>query len=87
VSPRLAKYLNSKQQETGECEVWAENWTSFKVFRRLQTQWRVGFAGATGLDYEAAESVARGIGVRWSARRIDELRVMERAALTLLRQE
>jgi hypothetical protein len=31
--------------------VWPENWPAFEVFHRLQTQWRVGGVGPTGLDY------------------------------------
>lgn len=32
-------------------EVWPENWRAFDLFRWASTQWRVGAAGATGLDY------------------------------------
>lgn len=32
-------------------EVWPENWAAFSLFASLSTQWRVGPAGATGLDY------------------------------------
>lgn len=32
-------------------EVWPENWAAFNLFASLCTQWRVGPAGATGLDY------------------------------------
>jgi hypothetical protein len=32
-------------------EVWPENWPAFTLFCSIQTQWRVGTAGATGLDY------------------------------------
>jgi len=32
-------------------EVWEENWDVVCMFLRMQTQWRVGMAGATGLDY------------------------------------
>lgn len=31
--------------------MWPENWPAFEVFHRLQTQWRVGGVGPTGLDY------------------------------------
>jgi hypothetical protein len=34
-------------------EVWPENLQAFTLFGQLQTQWRVGMGGATGLDYVA----------------------------------
>lgn len=32
-------------------EVWPENWPAFNLFCTVQTQWHVGAAGATGLNY------------------------------------
>lgn len=32
-------------------EVWPDNWLVFRLFSDLQTQWRVGASGPTGLDY------------------------------------
>jgi hypothetical protein len=32
-------------------EVWPENWPAFHLFCTVQTQWRCGHAGPTGLDY------------------------------------
>lgn len=32
-------------------EVWPENWPAYALFAFMRTQWRVGFGGATGLDY------------------------------------
>jgi len=49
----------------------------------MDTQWRVGVGGATGLDYGALPTVLRFLGVKrteWSGV-WDSLRVMERAAL------
>lgn len=32
--------------------IWPENWATFKVYYRMQTQWRVGGMGSVvGLDY------------------------------------
>ncbi len=33
-------------------EVWPENWQAFQIFGQMGTQWRVGFNGPTGLDYQ-----------------------------------
>jgi hypothetical protein len=32
-------------------EVWPENWQAWQLFAYMQTQWRIGFGGRTGLDY------------------------------------
>lgn len=32
-------------------EIWPENLLPFDVFSALQTQWRIGMSGPTGLDY------------------------------------
>lgn len=32
-------------------EVWPENWPAYALFSYMRTQWRIGMAGATGLDY------------------------------------
>lgn len=34
-----------------EYEVWPENMPSIRLFSSLQTQWRVGMNGPTGIDY------------------------------------
>lgn len=31
--------------------LWPENAAAFAVWQELQTQWRVGMGGATGMDY------------------------------------
>lgn len=60
-----------------------ENQVPFDVFCAMDTQWRMGVGGATGLDYGALPTVLRLSGVKrgewpgvW-----DSVRVMERAAL------
>ena len=37
--------------------LWPEHQTALQIFGALQTQWRVGMAGATGLDYAALPTV------------------------------
>ncbi|MFA9949159.1 DUF1799 domain-containing protein [Dentiradicibacter hellwigii] len=36
-----------------EIELWPENALPMQVFMAMQTQWRIGMGGATGLDYSA----------------------------------
>jgi hypothetical protein len=39
--------------------LWPCNVPSLQLWLRVQTQWRVGMAGATGLDYHAVEATLR----------------------------
>jgi len=59
------------------------------VFIAMSTQWRVGYVGATGLDYAALPMVMRMAGVLPGDRRevFDQVRVMEDAALSLMRKK
>ena len=69
-----------------DVEVWPDNWTVFRLFNALSTQWRTGAGGATGLDYSVIREVASLIGI--NKRRILELfpdlQVMEAEALLVM---
>lgn len=55
----------------------------------MSTQWRVGMAGATGLDYGALPEVLRMSGVprsKWPEI-FESIRVMEDAALEAMRKK
>jgi hypothetical protein len=43
--------LVNPQPPTQEPEIWPSNTDAVQVFIAMQTQWRTGFAGRTGLDY------------------------------------
>lgn len=65
-------------------ELWATNAQSFSVFEAMGTQWRMGMAGATGLDYQALPVVLEMAGLKKRKDRLAifaDLRVMEREAL------
>lgn len=67
-------------------EIWPDNWESVTVFADLATQWRVGFAGPTGLDYGVIPGVLRLRRVpraQW-AQVFDDVRVMELEALAVM---
>lgn len=68
--------------------LWPVNLPVWTVWRRLQTQWRVGMAGATGLDYPAVWLLVEKLLPR---RRRDEafaaLQQMERAVLEVWAQQ
>lgn len=75
--------------EADVIEVFPENWDSVQFFVRLQTQWRVGMGGATGLDYTAVLALLRTL--RLPRERADELfadvQLMERAALAAMHKK
>lgn len=64
-------------------EIWPENLEAFELFVALRSQWRVGMAGATGLDYGVMFHKMDRMGL--TAERYEELedqmRVLEHAAL------
>ena len=64
--------------------LWPENRQAFELWTALQTQWRIGMEGATGLAYEGVQAeLALG---RWGHKRhrrrlYSAVKCMERAAL------
>lgn len=59
------------------------------LFLRLRTQWRHGFNGPTGLDYNVAFRLLDGAGytgASWDIA-LDELQQMELAALDEMRKK
>ena len=66
------------------CYLWPDNVDTFNVWSQLQTQWRVGMSGATGLDYTAVAAYLRdvvGIKKKDLPERFSEIRAMEIATL------
>lgn len=63
-------------------EVDEENWDIVGMFLRMQTQWRIGFSGPTGLDYAALEWLCKLYPVEDPAFLFEGLQLMEAAALT-----
>jgi hypothetical protein len=61
-----------------------ENWAVVEMFLRLQTQWRTSMSGVLGLDYVAVEWMLRLYGVEDQRSMLEDLQVMEGAALTLI---
>lgn len=61
----------------------AENWPIVELFLALQTQWRLDYGRATGLDYQAVETVMRLHSIKRAhrAERFTGIRIMELAAL------
>lgn len=72
-----------------DVEVWPDNWDVVGLFTSLNTQWRTGFGGATGLDYGALPAVLRMCGMKrdkWPEL-FQDLRVLEAEALATMREK
>lgn len=57
----------------------AEAW---KLWSHITTQWRVGFSGITGLDYNALYLVAGTLGITMTETMLGKIQAIERAELT-----
>ncbi|KRC30685.1 DUF1799 domain-containing protein [Acidovorax sp. Root217] len=53
----LAKWgLRPDDFPSKEVEVWPDNFEAYALFCSMSTQWRIGMAGPTGLDYNVLYS-------------------------------
>lgn len=85
--PEVAAGFTAEDYEQDPVEVWPENLQAVNVLVAMDTQWRVGFSGATGLDYSALPFVLQMAGVprsKW-AEMFEDIRLMEDAALKTMR--
>jgi hypothetical protein len=64
-----------------EPELLPENLEAVELFLGVQTQWRIGFAGATGLDYAGLEAAARLRGTAMTPDLFARVQVLESAWL------
>lgn len=53
----------------------------------MQTQWRIGMSGYTGMDYTALESVMRFHQVKDKRAMFNDIQLMETAALKALNRD
>lgn len=70
-------------------DIWPDNLTAANVFISITTQWRTGFGGATGLDYNVLPPVFRLLGVpraQW-ADTFECVRVMEAEAMRVMAEQ
>lgn len=77
------------EEATKTVEVWPDCWLTVMVFEAMGTQWRVGMAGATGLDYGVLPTVMRlwRVPVEDRAEVFAGVRVMESAVLEMMRKK
>ncbi|WP_426818239.1 DUF1799 domain-containing protein [Winslowiella sp. 2C04] len=71
-------------EEEQTIDVWPDVWPAFEVFRSMSTQWRTGMGGVIGLDYNVLPWLMKLIGVENEATALNDVRVMESAALTMI---
>ncbi len=66
-----------------EIELWPDNALPMQVFMAMQTQWRIGMGGATGLDYSALPVVEDRLNVpkKRRAECFKGLQIIEREVL------
>lgn len=72
--------------EQEEVKVWPDAWPALRLFEAMGTQWRVGQAGPSGLDYTAIPATAAMLAI---TRRnlpdiFPDLRIMEVEALAVM---
>lgn len=75
------------EQPADEFEVWEENWPVVEMFLRCQTQWRTTMNGVLGLDYGAVAWLLRLYEVEDQRSMLEDLQVMEAAAMAVLNRE
>ena len=73
--------------EPDPVEIWPDNMLAVQVFDALDTQWRVGFNGPIGLDYNVLREIWQRLKVPTKERDqvFSDLRIMESAALKQMR--
>ena len=62
-------------------EAWPENLPVLRLFDAMRTQWRVGFGGAYGMDYNTLPVVMDMLSIDDRQWAFEGLRVMEDEAL------
>ena len=79
----------SREDYEEEVDVWPENWHAVDLFRRFNTQWRIGMKGPTGLVYEAVFALLdrKGYAEAEWWQMFNDIQVMEVAALKAMRTD
>lgn len=79
--------LTAEDYEGDAVQVWPDTAAALALFSRLGTQWRIGMAGATGLDYTAALALLarKRLDPGAEDELFEDIRVMESAALAAMR--
>ena len=79
---KLPEKINKK-----DFKILPENIDAISLFLRVQTQFRIGFGGVTGLDYAAVIQVANMYSYNKLPFLFEKLQIMEIKALELINKE
>ena len=84
----LPRKIVEKMEGFRPVEIWPDQVEVVNLFSAVLTQWRVGPTGPVGLDYAGVESVMRmrRVPAKERGQMLDDLRIMERAALAAIRE-
>lgn len=89
--PDRARAYFERQIAPEAVVVWPEHRRALEVFQRCATLWRPHpmAGGVLGLDYPGVEVIMNAMRIRAAQRLdlLDELRIMERAAMAILNTE
>lgn len=85
----MPRALVEQMEQFRPVDVYPDNAMSAGIFGDLMTQWRIGPAGPTGIDYSAIEPVLRlrGVPRRDRPGMFEDISIMERAALKALQED
>lgn len=75
----------AKAAQAAQIEIPPDEVEAVTLFLSLGTQWREGFGGPMGLDYQAIAATASMLGIEVKRPLFLDLRAMEAAALTAWR--
>ena len=84
----LPRKLVEKMEGFLPVEIWPDQVEVVNLFSAVLTQWRMGPTGPVGLDYAGVEAVMRMrmVPAKERGQMLDDLRIMERAALAAIRE-
>ena len=89
IGARISDYSHDELVEIGleDFEIWPENFQSYMVFSAMSTQWRTGFNGVTGLDYNVLPEIWRRLKIPFQDRDyiFKDIMIMENKALEIMR--
>lgn len=80
--------LGITEDDLDQVECWPENWPVYALFCKLQSQWRVGPGGATGLDYSVLMRLLDRMGLSASDYDVwfNDIQLMEVEALNVMHE-
>ena len=84
----LPRKIVEKMEGFRPAEIWPDQVEVVNLFSSVLTQWRMGPTGPVGLDYAGVEAVMRMrmVPAKERGAMLDDLRIMERAALAAIRE-